>query len=54
MLISFNPQAVETQVTLPSGVTGLVLDAFAGQRVPWATPLRVALEPYQVRVLTVP
>jgi hypothetical protein len=52
VLISFNPHAVETEISLPPGVTGLVRDAFAGQRVPWTTPLRISLDPYQTRVLT--
>jgi hypothetical protein len=52
VLISFNPTAVETEVSLPLGVTGLVQDAFSGQRLSATTPLRIAMDPYQTRVLT--
>jgi hypothetical protein len=52
VLISFNPDAVETDVSLPPGVTGLVQDALSGDRVAVTAPLRVPMRPYQVRVLT--
>ena len=51
VLISFNPNAVETEVSLPPGVTGLVQDAFSGQHVNGTTPLRISMGPYQTRVL---
>ena len=53
VLISFNPSAVETEVSLPPGATGLVQDALSGQRVTSISPLRISLDPYQTRVLTV-
>ena len=52
VLVSFNPNAVETEVSLPPGVTGLVQDAFSGERLSGTTPLRIAMDPYQTRVLT--
>ena len=51
VLISFNPQAVETEVSLPLEVTGLVRDAFSGERIDGTTPLHIAMGPYQTRVL---
>ena len=38
VLISFNPNAVETEVSLPPEVTGLVQDVFSGQRLNATAP----------------
>lgn len=51
VLISFNPQDVETEVTLPPEATGWTRDALSGERVESTAPLRIPVAPYQVRVL---
>jgi hypothetical protein len=53
VLISFNPSAVETEVSLPPEATGFVQDALSGQRVTSTSPLHISMDPYQTRVLTV-
>lgn len=51
VLISFNPQAVISQVTTDRELPGAWTDELSGQRIPVGAPLSVAMQPYQVRVL---
>lgn len=54
VLISFNPAAVQTEVSLPAEVKGLTRDALSGEQLDGTDPVRVPLAPYQTRVLIGP
>jgi len=51
VLISFNADPVTTEVSLPNSAPRFAHDAMSGEHLEAARPLRVAMEPYAVRVL---
>jgi hypothetical protein len=51
VLVSLNPRAVESVVTLPISPTGRWTDALSGESLPAGTSLKVTMAPWQVRIL---
>lgn len=51
-LISMNPSAVDSVIALPAGMTGQWDDRLSGQQISIKPGCRIAMSPYQVRVLT--
>lgn len=51
LLVSLNPTPVESLVSLPISHAGGWTDALSGESIPVERPLKVAMAPWQVRVL---